>query len=79
MLVDVYFILSVYLFIYLIVPIIMFNYFLYAADSKSGKRGETWQQGDLHRKDPNRLTGNLIASDYLDRKETFHQFGEFKT
>ena len=57
----------------------MFDYLLYASESKSGKKGEIWPQGDLNRKDPNRDTGNPNAGNYPDREETSHQFGELKT
>ena len=76
---DVYFILSLYLSICLKVLIIIFDYFLYAAESKSSKKGETWQQGDLHPKDPNGDTGNPISGNDLDRNETLHQFSKIKT
>ena len=57
----------------------MFDYSLYAAEFNSGKKGEIWQQGALHRKDRSRDTGNSIADNYLDRRKTLHQLGKLKT
>ena len=49
-------------------------------ESKTGKKGEIWQQGDLDRRYNKRDTDDPIAGNYQrGRKETLHRFGRLKT
>jgi len=52
-------------------PDSFFDFSLYATESYSGKKGEIWQQGDLHGKDRNRDTEDPIAGNYQDNVKKF--------
>ena len=58
---------------------ISFAYSLYAAESNRGKTAEISPQGDLHRKDREGDTVDVIAGNYQDQKETLHEFGKLET
>ena len=49
---------------------VIVNYSLYEAESRSSRKGEIWQQGDLHRRQRNRDTGDPKHVKYLDHTET---------